>query len=152
MRGEDASSAGLRAEPRGPSLCRAQEEEEEPRRGGRAAAGPWALGRGPGSQARTPSFFPTRARSSRHLFPAWPLRAVSVESGPVSSLGLCNRPRDVLWTTGPEPKRECHQSRLSAVAQVFGKCHGAGPLNPAAGVLSAGLGFSVKFMVQANID
>lgn len=71
---------------------------------------------------------------------------------PFSSLGLCNRLREVLRAVGPEPKRECHQSRLSIMAQVFGKCHRAGLFNPVACILSAGVGFSVEFTVQANID
>lgn len=106
-----------------------------------------------GSQAQIPSVFCTFAWGSRLLLSgpasagcaggAWPLFPAW---GCVTGSGKCS------GAVGPEPKRQCHQSPLSIMAQVFGKCHGAGLFNPVACSLSAGLGFLVKFTVQANID
>lgn len=127
------------------------------RRGQEGAFETWTLKWGPGGPWSSGSSTPTLAcvtRSSRPLISG----TASVGSvcwwrlAPFSSLGLCNRLWEVLRAEGPEPKHKCHQSRLSRMAQVFGKCHRAGLFNPAACILSAGVGFLVEFTVQANVD
>lgn len=105
----------------------------------------WVSGSGPLSLLRAHG-------APRALFSGVASAGCGVESGLLFQPGLVGQAPGRAQAPGPDPKRGCHRSRLLRMAQVFGKCHGAGPFSPAACSLSAGLGFSVKFTVQANID
>lgn len=146
MRGKEGSSVGLRTWATGSvSVLNSWGRKGTMKRGdGREL---WGAGHSRGLQEDPGRQLKPTLFSSPH-------GVVWLPPAGVASLqpGLGNRPREVLRAIGPEPKRECHQSRLSTMAQVFGKCHGAGPFNPVACILSAGLGLLIKFKVPANIN
>lgn len=147
--GKDGRSAGLRPEPWGPPVCWTQEEEEV--RGTLLNLGtPSEAHEGPGSQAQIHP--PCSTLSCSRPLTAGVASASPWSLASVSSLGLCNRLREVHGAVGPEPKRLVSSEPSVYNGTGIWKMPRSRSVNPLACSLSAEFGFLVKFTVPANVD